>query len=205
MPAGADATLQRFRQEMRGLLHERIGIACVAAAIVYPCYLYQDYRMMPEQWQPMFLLRVSSALFCMLALAINKSAWGSKRPYALSLVVMSALCFAKTFITTLSACGMDTLYFGGHVLLIVGALALMPLSGLQALGMAVAGHLGYSVPMLIWGRCIDPMGFYIQNTLMVTIWLLLVVGCHLNYQARYRAFRLRGRLYAARQRVEDYG
>lgn len=204
MPTG-DTTLQRFRGEMRGLLHERIGVACVAAAVVYPCYIYQDYRMMPEQWRSMLLLRVSSALFCMLGLALNKTAWGSRRPYSLALLVMGALCFAKTFITTLSACGLDTLYFGGHVLLIVGGLALVPLSGWQAVGMALAGHLGYTVPMLVWGRCIDPMGFYIQNTLMFTIWVLLALGCHMNYQARYRAFRLRGRLYAARRRVEDYG
>jgi len=201
----ADTVKERFEAEMRGLLQERISIGAIVAACVYPCYLYQDFRMAPDRWHELTILRLSCSLFCILSSAVSKTVVGERHPFPLVLLVVAVLCTVKTWITTLQVAGLDALYFGGHVLLIVGALSLLPVSWWQAVLLALAGQLGYAIPMALVATKLDPLGFYIQNTLMATVSILLILGCHLNYEMRFREFRLRGRLHNARLRASDYG
>jgi len=190
---------------MRTLLHERISIGAVAAALVFPTFILEDAKMAPWRLEHMASLRLISAMFCLLMFAVNKTRVGERHPYALVLVAMTVLGLLKTLINPLEVQGVGSLYFGGHALLLVGALSLLPLSLRQAVGILVAVLLSFTIPTLILADPIDHVAFSVQNSLMATMGALLCVGCHLNYRMRFREFTLRSRLYAVRQRAVDYG
>jgi hypothetical protein len=195
----------RFEEEQRVLLHERLATAAVVGACVYPAFIIQDYRLVQARWQQMLVLRLISSLLCLLALAISKTEPGRRYPFALTWVAVGALAVLKTFITPLEVTGVGSLYFGGHVLILVAAMSFLPLSTGQAVVLSLTTHLGYSVPMLVFGHPIDAIAFSTQNSLLVAMWMLLCVGCHLNHGMRQREFQLRHKLYAARHRALDYG
>lgn len=196
---------ERFEEESRVLLGERISTVLVVGAFVFPAFVFQDYRLVQGRWQDMLALRLAGALLCMLLFAVNKTAAGQRRPFAVICAGAAGLSVLKTFITPLEVVGVGSLYFGGHVLILVAGLSFLPLATGQALVLALLVHLGFTLPMLAFGHPIDAIAFSTQNSLMVAIWMLLCVGCHLNHQGRRREFELRHRLYGARQRALDYG
>ena len=195
----------RFEQEMRHLLNERIGVAFVVGALIYPLFIFQDYRMVPDRWRDMLVLRLISSLLCILGMAVNKTRFGERHPFAIVMFMAWALSVIKTFITPLEVQGIGALYFGGHVLIMVAGLAFLPFSLGQAVAAGLSVQLGFTLPLLLLARTIDPVAFSSQNSLMLTIWAMMAAACHLNHQMRFREFRLRMNLYKVRQQAKDYG
>ena len=195
----------RFEQEMKHLLNERIGVAMVVGAFIYPLFIFQDYRMVPERWREMLVLRLISSMLCILVMAINKTRLGERHPFPLAITLGAALSVIKTFITPLEVEGIGALYFGGHVLIMVAGLAFLPLSLGQAVATGLVVQGGFTLPLLIMSNNINPVAFSSQNSLMLTIWAMMAAACHLNYQMRFREFKLRMKLYSVRQKAKDYG
>ena len=202
----APAAIQvRFEQEMKKLLNERIGVAMVVGAFIYPLFIFQDYRMVPERWREMLVLRLISSLLCILVMAINKTRVGERYPFPMAIALGAALSVIKTFITPLEVEGIGALYFGGHVLIMVAGLAFLPLSLGQAVITGITVQAGFTVPLMILSNNLNPTAFSSQNSLMVTIWAMMAAACHLNYQMRFREFQLRMKLYSVRTKAKDYG
>ena len=202
---GSGELERRFQDEVRGLLGQRCIVAFFVGAMIFPTFVFQDLMLVPDRWREMLVLRLASGLICILGIAMMKTPLGARRPFEIGMTALVGLVLIKTFITPLRVEGLEAMYYGGHVLIMVGAMAYLPLSLGRAVAVLLICQLGYSIPMMVFGTRINPVGFSIQNTYLLSIGSMLVVGCHLNYQMRRREFRLRSRLYSARIRTEDYG
>jgi len=181
---------KRFDEEIKVLLRERVGIGAVVAAFVYPFFILEDHNMFPDRLEWMGLLRLISSMVCIFGFALNKTVIGERRPFLLALMTLLVMGILKTMLNPLEVQGIGSLYFGGHSLMVVGALCLMPLS--------------FSIPLLIFSPSIDHTAFGVQNGLMTTFEALLIIGCHLNYKMRRREFHLRMMLYGIREQARDY-
>ncbi len=195
---------KRFDEEIKVLLRERVGIGAVVAAFVYPFFILEDHNMFPDRLEWMGLLRLISSMVCIFGFALNKTVIGERRPFLLALMTLLVMGILKTMLNPLEVQGIGSLYFGGHSLMVVGALCLMPLSFWQAVAVAATVHLSFSIPLLIFSPSIDHTAFGVQNGLMTTFEALLIIGCHLNYKMRRREFHLRMMLYGIREQARDY-
>jgi len=196
---------ERFDEEVRLLLRERNSIAFVVAAFLFPAFCFEDILLMPERWRDVLVLRLTCALVCILCMAVNKSAFGERSPFLVTLTGAAFLNLLQTFICPFDIRGIAMLYFTGHILITVGALSLLPLSTKQAIAVGFTSHLSYLLPTVVLSQELDPLVFPVQNGYLLCTWGLLSMGCWLNSRMRYREFDLRSRLYRVRQRVQDYG
>jgi len=196
---------RRFAEEMRTLLAERVSIGAVAAACVYPFFIVEDVRLAPDQWERMATLRLISSIFFMFLFGLSKTATGERHPYKVTVFALVTAGLLKTILNPPEVQGAGSLYFGGHALMIVGALGLLPLSFWRALILGAVTQLSFSLPTALFAHPIDHVAFAMQNMLMLTMLLLLSLSCHLNYNMHFREFQLRSRLYAVRQRATEYG
>lgn len=203
-PEPSDADLEhRFEAEIATQVNERGTVLLTFAALTFPLPFFNDLRMFPERWRDMLLLRLLATLACLLLMAVNKSALGTRRPQAIVLVGGLCISLFQTFLHPMRVAGSGTLYFSGHLMVLVGTLGLLPLSLGWALTFSLAVHACFAVPLLLLAPSIDPVAFSMQNSFMVMLWGFLCIACHLNYQSRRREFQLRVRLYRARPRGQD--
>jgi len=200
----SDATA-RFEEQVRHLLLERITAICVVGCFIFPAYVTEDQTLVPDRWRDLLVARIICSMLCILGMAVGKTALGERHPYGLCVVFTAAISFTKTFATSIGITGIDALYLGGHVLIMVGALSFLPLSGARAAVLGVICTLGYAIPTLVFAEHLNHHAFVIQIGLMLTVTLLLSIGCHLNHRMRFREFDLLQRLHGARRRAEEYG
>ncbi len=198
-------SVDRFQHEMRVLMKERIGVACWVGAFIFPWYVFEDHWLCPDGWQRVFLLRLLCSLTCILAAALNHTKLGRKHTFVFVILVVAAVSVTKAFTTALVVDDIQALYFGGHVLILCGVLAFLPLNWWQALITGGTVILGYAAPTLLFADPIESIPFQIQVGLMTAVWLQLAFGCHLNFRMRVREFAFRSKLHQVRQRAEDYG
>ncbi len=201
----APATMDRFRHEMQVLLKERIGVAAWAGAFVFPWYVFEDQWLCPDGWQRVFALRIICSLTCILAAALNHTKLARRHTFVFVIGVTATVSVLKAFTTALVVDDIQALYFGGHVLILCGILAFLPLNWWQALITGGTVILGYAAPTLLFADPVEKIPFDIQVGLMTAVWLQLALGCHFNYQMREREFVFRSKLHQVRQRAEDYG
>lgn len=201
----ATATMDRFRHEMRVLMKERIGVAAWAGAAVFPWYVIEDQWLCPDDWQRVFALRIICSLTCILAAALNHTRLARLHTFAFVIGVTAVISVVKAFTTALVVDDIQALYFGGHVLILCGIMAFLPLNWWQALITGGTVLLGYAAPTLVFADPVEQIPFDIQIGLMIAVWLQLSLGCHFNYKLREREFAFRSKLHQVRQRAEDYG
>lgn len=195
----------RFQEEMRTLLKERIGIACVVGSFVFPFFVEEDRMLVPDDWQRVMAWRVACSLTCLLGAALNHTRLVRQHTFAFIVGIMAVVSVMKVFATSMDVTGLQTLYLGGHVLILIGGLAFLPIPVWQAALVAGTCILGYAATHLLFSTHIDPKAFQIQIGLLVAMSVLLSLGCHFNYKLRFREFLFRNALYRARRRTEDYG
>lgn len=196
---------ERFEEEIQILLHERVGIAGLVGAFVFTAFIFEDHMLAPEEFGRMAFLRLVAGLTCILFVAVNKTSLGRKYPFYLTMVAVTALSLLKTFINPVQVGGLKVLYFGGHALLLVGAIGYLPLTFKRAILVGLTIILCYAVPTVALGRQPHMHGFNIQIGLLVCIWVMLTLRTHMDYRMRLREFDLRWKLYHSRQRGEEYG
>ena len=195
----------RFQHEMRVLMKERIGVAAWVGAFVFPWYVFEDQWLCPDNWQRVFALRIICSLTCILAAALNHTKLARRHTFAFVILVAAAVSVTKAFTTALVVDDIQALYFGGHVLILCGILAFLPLNWWQALVTGGTVILGYAAPTLLFADPVEHIPFQIQVGLMTAVWLQLTLGCHLNYKLSEREFAFRSKLHQVRVRAEDYG
>jgi hypothetical protein len=197
--------VDRFLQETRILMKERIGVAAWVGAFIFPWYVFEDHWLCPDGWQRVFLLRLLCSLTCILAAAINHTGFTRRHTFAVVIMVTASVSVIKAFTTALVVDDIQALYFGGHVLILCGVLAFLPLNWWQALITGGTVILGYAAPTLLFAHPLESIPFQIQVGLMTAVWLQLAFGCHLNYKVREREFAFRSKLHQVRVRADDYG
>jgi hypothetical protein len=203
--ATATATVDRFQHEIRTLMKERIGVAAWVGAFVFPWYFFEDQALCPDDWQRVYALRLICTMTCILAAALNHTKLARNHTFVFVIMVTAAVSVLKSFTTALVVDDIQALYFGGHVLILCGILAFLPLNWWQALLTGGTVLLGYAAPTLLFADPVEHVPFQIQVGLMTAVWLQLTFGCHLNYNVRQREFEFRNKLHQVRVRADDYG
>ena len=196
---------ERFHREVHTLMKERIGIAAWVGSFIFPWYVLEDMMLVPDDSQRVFALRLVCSLTCMLCVALNHTRFVRRHTFGFTVFVALTISVVKAFTTAMAVDDIQALYFGGHVLILCGILAYLPLNWWQALITGGAVLVGYAVPTLLFAEPFERIPFDIQMGLMAAVWLQLALGCHLNYKVREREFTFRSKLHQVRKRADDYG
>ncbi len=188
----SSANLQKYQEETRTLLHQRINTTVLFGAFLFPCFSILDYVVAPSLFTSFFILRILCSLSLLGIYIANRTSFSRRQPFstAITAYAISALTIS---IMIIKLGGITSSYYIGMVMVLVVCAVILPLNPYQAAGTGILVYSFYLAPIFIYNQ-LTPSNLKIlfNNTFFfVSFLLIIIVKCLEESRARKREFNMR--------------
>lgn len=202
-PLAGEQLIREFRKEEEPVVRERVALILILGGALVPLFGFLDWLLFPEKLQPLLAIRFAAAALCWILYGINRRwNWGYRSH------ILGTLGF---YVVGLSIVKMihdtgaySTPYYAGLNLVLLTFCVVLPVDYRWLATHCLTLYAVYTVSVLLFGR--QPrMNLFIGNNLFVLGTLVIIlIGCKVNHDHRFRAYLLRRELERVRSKLEKY-
>lgn len=188
----SSANLQKYQEETRTLLHQRVTTAVLLGAVLFPCFSILDYVVAPSHFTSFFILRILCSLSLLAVYAANKTSLSRRQPFstAITAYAVSALTISVMIV---KLGGIISSYYIGMVMVMVLSTVILPLNPYQAAVTGLLFYFFYLTTILLYNQPTPANVKIIFNNsfFFISFILIIIVKCREESLARKKEFNMR--------------
>ncbi len=197
--------MQKYEEETRDLLYQRVYAILWVGIILIPLFTFLDYVVVREFTKLFFIYRISCALAFLVLLFFYYQDVGRRHPYVIAVMAYVIAGFTiSAMVVNLG--GYSSFYYAGLLMVLVTFASILPLDVTQS---AITGFLLlliYCVPIFVFSTPTDEglKVFFNNMFFFITFIAISAVKCYEDTKARQREFNLRMELDSLSERLSYY-
>jgi len=197
--------VQKYEEETRDLLYQRVYAILWVGIILIPLFTFLDYVVVREFTKLFFIYRISCALAFLVLLFFYYQDVGRRHPYMIA-VIAYVVAGGTISMMVVNLGGYSSFYYAGLLMVMVTFASILPLNVTQS---AVTGFLLlliYCIPIFIFSTPTEEglKVFFNNMFFFITFIAISAVKCYEDTKARQREFNLRMELDSLSERLSYY-
>lgn len=197
--------LQRYQEETKDLLYQRVYAILWVGIILIPLFSILDYVVVREYLKLFIVYRITCSVLFLVLLFFYYKDIGHRHPF---LIAITAYFIAGATISLMIVIlgGYGSFYYAGLLMVLITFAAILPLNVIQS---AVSGYMLffiYIAPIFIFSKPTEETTkiFFSNSFFFFFIIALMVIKCYEDTRARKREFNLRMELDSLSERLSYY-
>lgn len=185
----------RYEEFQKNLFFARFQICCILSIVVIPFGFVMDWVVYPDLILPMFADRLAVAALIGIVLTMTRRLKNSVHS-SLYLAIFIGLLYSYTTVLIVLADGLESSYYTGFILVLLGLSLLLPWSAFQCAAAGVASLIFYAGACWLNWRSTGMLAHNWFSTVFTNVFMqvvniaICITATHYTSKLRYRDFRL---------------
>ena len=195
---------QRFLEETKVLLYQRVLAVLLVGIILIPFFSVLDYVVAREHFTLFFFYRIACSASLLILLLLYFTEFGKNHAYGLVTVAYIIAAFTISMMC-IKMGGYSSFYYVGVIMVLV-TVVILPLTTIQAALYGIMIYLLYAVPTILLAEpALESLKVFFSNSFFFIFFIVItVLQSFEETRARKRECKLRSELDALAERLSYY-